>query len=132
MDSPSSGWPFWGPAEMQLVILGTGTAAPSAHRTAAGYWAEAGPVRLLMDCGAGSLHHAARFGVPWHTGTHIVISHFHHDHWGELPMWFFALRHGTLPPRTNPLMLLGPRGLAPPLELLAAASGAWGLGAGCS
>src|SRR5579872_1015241 len=72
MDCPSSGSSIWGRAEMQLVILGTGTAAPSARRTAAGYWVDAGPIHLLMDCGAGALHHAARFGVPWQTVTHVA------------------------------------------------------------
>ena len=111
-------------------MLGTGTAAPSARRTAAGYWVESGPVRLLMDCGAGTLHHAALFGVPWPTVTHVALSHFHLDHWGELPMLFFSLKHGTLPARSAPLFLIGPRGLENRLTLLAAAYGDWVLDAG--
>src|SRR5438552_11633053 len=41
------------------------------------------PVRLLMDCGAGTIHGLARFGLPWLEITHIVITHFHTDHIGE-------------------------------------------------
>ncbi|MBI4502230.1 MAG: ribonuclease Z [Gemmatimonadetes bacterium] len=115
---------------MELRVLGTGTAAPSARRTAASYYVEAGPVRLLMDCGAGTLHRAARYGVPWPALTHVAISHFHLDHWGELPMLFFSLKHGTLPPRRAPLLLIGPRGLQSRLTLLAAAYGDWVLDAG--
>ena len=106
-------------------MLGTGTVAPSPNRTAAAYWVEAGPVRLLLDCGAGTLHRAALYRIPWPSVTHVAISHFHLDHWGELPMLLFALRHGTLPPRSSPLTLLGPRGLAGRLTLLASAYGDW-------
>jgi ribonuclease BN (tRNA processing enzyme) len=114
---------------MELCVLGTGTVAPSPKRTAAASWVEAGPVRLLLDCGAGTLHRAALFQIPWPTVTHVAISHFHLDHWGELPMLLFSLRHGTLPPRSSPLMLMGPRGLVTRLTLLAGVYGDWLLNA---
>ena len=110
---------------MELVVLGTGTAAPSARRTAVAYWVEAGPARILMDCGAGTVHRLALFGIPWPTVTHVAITHFHQDHWGELPMLFFALKWGTLPSRSAPLKLIGPPGLLNRLTLLAAAFGDW-------
>jgi ribonuclease BN (tRNA processing enzyme) len=115
---------------MELVVLGSGTVAPSAERTAAAYWVEVGPVRLLMDCGAGTMHRLAKFGLPWPALTHIALTHFHMDHWGELPMLFFAMRHGTLPPRKQPLVLIGPPGLLTRLTLLAGAYGDWVLDAG--
>src|SRR5581483_3821323 len=99
------------PGMMELVVLGTGTVAPSAERTAAAYWVETGPVRLLMDCGAGTMHRLARFELPWPTLTHVALTHFHMDHWGELPMLFFAVKYGTLPARKDPLTLIGPPGL---------------------
>lgn len=107
-----------------LVVVGTGTIAPSA-RTCASYWVEAGPVRLLMDCGAGSMHRAATSGVPWKTVTHVALTHFHIDHWGELPTLIFAHRHGRLPARTEPLTIIGPKGLHTRLTLLASAYGDW-------
>ena len=115
---------------IKLIVLGTGTAAPSARRTAAAYWVETGPVKLLLDCGAGTTHRLGQFVAQWAAVTHVAISHFHQDHWGELPALFFALRHGTLPPRTDPLILIGPAGLQNRLTLLAAAYGDWVLGAG--
>ncbi|PYP37288.1 MAG: MBL fold metallo-hydrolase, partial [Gemmatimonadetes bacterium] len=45
-----------------------------------------GDLRILLDCGAGSLHRLAEFGLPWHQVTHVILTHFHPDHWGELPM----------------------------------------------
>lgn len=111
-------------------MLGSGTVAPSAGRTAPAYWVCAGGVRLLLDCGAGTLHRAAQFGVDWPGVTHVALTHFHPDHWGELPMLLFALTWGTLPPRSAPLTLLGPVGLRTRLTVLAGALGDWVLDSG--
>ena len=59
---------------MDLVTVGTGTVAPSAHRTCACHWVARGDVRVLLDCGAGSLHRLAEFGLPWQQITHVVLS----------------------------------------------------------
>lgn len=110
---------------MELTVLGSGTVAPSAQRTAAAYWVAAGGVRLLLDCGAGALHRAVAFGIAWEKLTHVALTHFHPDHWGELPLLLFALRWGTHPPRKDPLVVIGPRGLATRLTLLAGALDDW-------
>ncbi len=109
---------------MELTVLGSGTVAPSATRTAASHWVSTGPVNLLLDCGAGTLHRAAAH-VPWSAVTHVAITHFHPDHWGELPMLLFALRWGIDPPRSAPLTLIGPGGFRSRLTLMAAALGDW-------
>jgi len=110
---------------VELVVLGSGTVAPSAQRTAPAHWVTTGEVRLLLDCGAGVLHRAAQFGIPWPAVTHIALTHFHPDHWGELPMFLFALKWGTAPPRTAGLVLIGPHGLKTRLTVLAGALGDW-------
>lgn len=111
-------------------MVGSGTVAPSATRTAAACWLTAGDARLLLDCGAGTLHRLAEFRIPWPTVTHVAISHFHPDHWGELPMFLFAQKYGTLPPRQDALVVIGPRGLENRLTVLAAALGDWVLSPG--
>lgn len=113
-----------------LRVLGSGTVAPSAQRTAPAHWVEAGRVCLLLDCGAGTLHRAAAFAVPWHTVTYIAITHFHADHWGELPHYLFALRWGIEPARSAPLTLIGPVGLQDRLGHLARGFGEWVLDPG--
>lgn len=110
---------------MRLTVLGSGTVAPTPDRTAAAHWIETGDVRLLLDCGAGTLHRAASFGIPWDRATHVAISHFHIDHWAELPHLLFALQWGTEPPRSAPLAVLGPRGLRARLTLAAGAFEDW-------
>ena len=115
---------------MELVVLGSGTVAPSAYRTAPAHWVTTGEVRLLLDCGAGTLHRAAQFGIPWPAVSHIALTHFHPDHWGELPMLLFALKWGTLPARSAGVVLIGPRGLTTRLTALAGALGDWVLDPG--
>jgi ribonuclease BN (tRNA processing enzyme) len=81
---------------VDLVTVGTGTVAPSATRTSACHWVSRGNLKILLDCGAGALHRLAQFGLPWHQVTHVILSHFHPDHWGELPMLVYALKYTTV------------------------------------
>jgi ribonuclease BN (tRNA processing enzyme) len=111
-----------------LVTAGTGTVAPSARRTSAAHWVEQGEVRVLMDCGAGALHALARHGLAWERVSHVAITHFHPDHFGELPALLFALRHATR--RVQPLVVAGPAGIEGLLDRLAAAFGEWVLDPG--
>lgn len=96
---------------MRLTILGSGTVVPDGARNSAGYFIETPETRLMMDCGAGSLHALARYGLPWQRMTHLYISHFHVDHAGELASLFFAFKHALREEREEPLTIIGPRGL---------------------
>lgn len=111
-----------------LVTAGTGTVAPSASRTSAAHWVEAGSVRLLMDCGAGAMHSLARARLDWAGVTHVAITHFHADHFGELPALIFALRHATV--RKDPLVLLGPVGTVELMRRVSRGFGEWVLDPG--
>lgn len=110
---------------MELITVGTGTVAPSAGRTAACHWLARDDLRLLLDCGPGALHRLARFGLPWDRVSHVVLSHFHPDHYAELPMLVYALKYTTVPPRTEPLVILGPPGVVRLVHALADAFGPW-------
>ncbi len=110
---------------MELITVGTGTVAPSARRTCACHWVSRGELRVLLDCGAGSLHRLAEFGLPWHQVSHVILSHFHPDHWGELPMLVYALKYTTEPPRQEPFVILGPPGVVQLLRTLAEGYGDW-------
>ena len=105
--------------------MGTGTVAPSARRTAPCHWVSRGDLRVLLDCGAGALHRLAEFGLPWQHVTHVALTHFHADHFGELPMLVFALRHACEPPRKDPLVILGPAGTVRLVKALAEGFGPW-------
>ena len=104
-------------------MVGSGTLIPDPHRGAPAHWVETGRSFLLMDCGAGTLRTMARLGLPWPEISHLLVTHFHTDHVGELAPLLFALKHGRVPPRRDPLTLLGPTGLRQHLAALALAHG---------
>jgi ribonuclease BN (tRNA processing enzyme) len=108
---------------LSLVTVGTGTVAPSATRAGPAHWVERGDVRLLMDCGAGTTHGLARCGLAWEHVSHVALTHFHPDHFGELPALLFALRHATK--REEPLVLVGPAGTVRLVRSLAEGFGDW-------
>ncbi len=107
----------------EVTVLGAGTLIPDDDRRSAAHWVEAGGVRLLVDCGSGALHGTARYGLRWSQVSHIALTHFHTDHVGDLAPFLWALRHGSRPPRQQPLVLLGPPGTKSFLHRLAGAFG---------
>ncbi len=98
---------------------------PDARRASACYWVEQADTRILVDCGAGALQGLARFALPWGAIDHLIISHFHADHIGEIPALIFALRHGLEVPRTTSLHVWGPPGSERVFDAWAAAFGPW-------
>jgi ribonuclease BN (tRNA processing enzyme) len=95
---------------MDLTIIGCGTAAPEPHRVCSGFLLETHGVSMLLDCGGGVVHNMARIGVEWQSITHLALTHFHNDHIGDVPLLFFAWKHGMRPARTEPLTVIGPKG----------------------
>src|SRR5690606_2074558 len=95
---------------VQLTCIGTGTAAPEPDRVCSGYLLEGHGLRMLFDCGPGVVHRMAQLGVDWQSITHLCLTHFHNDHIGDVPMLFFAWKHGMRPARSTQLEVLGPKG----------------------
>jgi len=110
---------------MRLVTVGTGTVVPDAERASACHWLESESTGILVDCGAGAVQGLARAGLPWGGLQHLLISHFHTDHIGEIPSLLFALRHGLQPPRQLPLDIWGPKGTRRLFDAIARALGSW-------
>jgi ribonuclease BN (tRNA processing enzyme) len=110
---------------VKLRILGSGTLLPDAVHGSPAHWIEEEGHRILVDCGAGTLRTLARLGLPWKRITHLLLTHFHTDHVGDLAPLLFALKHGASRERTMPLTVLGPRGLVRHLNGLAEAHGAF-------
>ena len=110
---------------MQLTVIGSGTISLSPTRGCAAYLVKAGDLRILFDCGPGAAHTMARHNLDWWGVTHIVLTHFHLDHIGDLPTLIFAWRHARLEPRTAPLMIIGPGGTTELIARWSSALGDW-------
>src|SRR4029434_2427685 len=95
---------------MKITTVGTGTAAPHAKRVQSGALIEVGAVRLLIDCGSAVVTRMAELGIRWQDITHVANTHFHADHTSDLATLIYAWRYGQLPPKTDPVELIGPPG----------------------
>ncbi|HEX9565401.1 MAG TPA: ribonuclease Z [Gemmatimonadaceae bacterium] len=108
---------------MRLITVGTGTAAPHPRRVQSGALVESETVRLLVDCGSGVVNRMAELGLPWPSITHVALTHFHADHTSDLATLIYGWRYGLLPPRAEPVQILGPAGLVARVEAMRAAYG---------
>lgn len=90
--------------------LGTGTVAFSPARSCSGYLVQTDEILLLMDCGSGITRRLAELEIEWQRITHIAITHFHLDHYADIPTLLYAFRYGMLPVRSAPLEIIGPIG----------------------
>lgn len=94
-----------------LTVVGSGTLVPSGRRSSPCHLLEGEDTRVLLDAGPGAVHGLARHGKPWWKITHVVLTHYHTDHFGDLPHLLFALKWASPAPRRRPLRVLGPPGL---------------------
>ena len=101
-----------------LTVIGSGTLVPSGDRSSPCHLVEWGEMRLLLDVGPGAVHGLARLRKPWWEVSHVVLSHYHADHIGDLAHLLFALRWATPAPRGRPLHIFGPPGLNDRVEAL--------------
>jgi len=69
---------------MRLTVLGTGSAMPVPDRAQTGYLLEADDRRLLLDCGAGTLHRLAGTDAGYEGVGTVLLSHHHLDHVADL------------------------------------------------
>lgn len=116
-------------AGVRVRILGAGTLIPDdAHRSAChlvqGPPGDDGPEwALLLDCGFGAVHGFSRFGIDPRTISHLVLSHFHLDHVGDVAPLLFTYTFAPPEPRSTPFTVVGPEGVGEHFERLAATYG---------
>lgn len=95
---------------MRLTIVGCSPAWPNPGGAQSGYLVEGGG-RLLLDCGLGVLS-SLRRREPWPLVDAIVLTHFHLDHWGDIPSWVFGASFGPGRDATPPQLWVPPGGRA--------------------
>lgn len=103
---------------MKLVVVGSGTSLPHAHRASTAHWLETEAGTLLLDISADAPHRMAAEQLDWPNLDAIWISHFHLDHMGGLAPFLFGTRNAPqTQQRRKPLSIYGPTGFT---KLLAA------------
>ena len=94
---------------MEVTFLGTGDAFGSGGRLQACVSVRVAGFLALIDCGATSLIAMRRAGVDPGTVDAVLVSHFHADHFGGLPL---LVLDAQFTKRTRPLAIAGPPGIA--------------------
>jgi ribonuclease BN (tRNA processing enzyme) len=107
---------------VKLVMLGTGTLVPSASQASAGVAILHDGAVYLFDLGRGVLGRMVQAGLDPLGLRRLHLTHLHPDHCCDLVPLLFALSYAPRPPRTDPLTVVAPVGLA---DLLGHLQAAW-------
>ncbi|RKY00505.1 MAG: hypothetical protein DRP55_05635 [Spirochaetes bacterium] len=92
-----------------LIIFGSGTCEPSLRRSPPGYLILTDNLKVLIDCGSGTIKRMLRFGVTYLNLDLILITHHHPDHISDLVPLIFASKYSE-PPRRKDLTILSGKG----------------------
>lgn len=97
---------------MRLIVLGSGSCAPTARRGSSGLLLEAAGRLILLDGGAGVVEKMARTGLFYGDLDAVFYTHEHADHTAGIIPLLFALNYTPGFERTRPLPVFGPGGTA--------------------
>jgi len=75
------------PSQNSIIILGSSSGFPQAHRASSGYLLKIGERSTLLDCGGGVTSSFLRTGIDPLQVDRVFISHTHPDHVCELPLF---------------------------------------------
>jgi len=110
---------------MKIILLGTGTPAPSLKRQSSGYLIKVGSDLIVMDHGPGAHHRLIESGHRAVDVSHVFISHLHYDHCMDYPRLVLQ-RWDQGADRIPDLKVFGPPPIARMTELLFGDDGVYG------
>jgi ribonuclease BN (tRNA processing enzyme) len=90
----------------EVLFIGTSDAFGSGGRRQSAYLVRAPAGTVLMDCGTTTDTGLATLGIERDEIDTIILSHFHADHFGGIPLFLLAALHQDC--RTHPLRIAGP------------------------
>ncbi len=93
---------------LDVCLLGTGGFMPLPHRHLTSLLTRYQGSSLMIDCGEGTQVALRRAGLSPNPIDAICFTHYHGDHIGGLPGLLLTMGNAD---RTEPLTLIGPRGL---------------------
>ena len=96
--------------DIRVTLLGTGTPVPIINRFGPSILVEAGPEKLLFDCGRGCPIRLQQKGVRL-SDVKLFLTHLHSDHLnGIVDLWLTGWLGPPWGQRVSPLVLFGPEG----------------------
>ena len=105
----------------EVVLIGTSDAFGAGGRRQSAVLLRGSGGTLLMDCGATTGSGLNALGIDRSEIDAIVVSHFHADHFGGIPLLMLAALYEDA--RRRPLRIAGPPGVEARVRGLAAAMG---------
>ena len=93
---------------LDICLLGTGGMMPLPHRWLTSLMARYNGTGILIDCGEGTQIAMKEKGWSPKPIDVICFTHFHADHISGLPGMLLTMGNAE---RTNPLLMIGPKGL---------------------
>jgi ribonuclease Z len=91
---------------LHAILLGTGIPIPNPERATASTLIVAGGKTFMVDTGFNSVSRLAENG--YQRVDHVLYTHFHIDHYGDLDRLFFSRGGGGA--ESEPLSVMGPKG----------------------
>jgi len=95
----------------RLILLGTGTCQIQADRMASSVLLELEATRVVYDMGRGICQRLHELGLKNNDVEHVVLSHFHPDHFSDLVPFLCSASWSRIDHRTKDLHLYGPTGV---------------------
>ena len=114
-----------GKTKTKVTILGSGTCVPSLKRSSAAAHVKTGASQILLDIGAGTIRRLLEAGYGVFDISHVLITHFHPDHTGELVSFLFSNKYPDSSLRVHPLTLVGGPGFSEFFKGMEGVYGAW-------
>lgn len=96
---------------IEVIILGSGTCAPSIRRAGPSACLKASGQTFMIDSAAGTLRQMVMAGIPYDSIDTILYTHFHPDHIGEFVPFIFATKYAPGYNRSSPVMIFAAQGL---------------------
>lgn len=93
---------------MEVILLGTGSPLPSAHRAGPATLVKAGGTNLLVDCGRGVIMRLTAAGLGAPALAAVLLTHMHSDHITDLND--IITSHWVMNPAPATLKIYGPKG----------------------
>jgi ribonuclease BN (tRNA processing enzyme) len=105
----------------EVVFIGTSDAFGAGGRRQSAVLSRGARGSLLIDCGTTTNSGLTELGIERDEIDAVVVSHFHADHFGGVPLFVLAARY--IDERRKPLLVAGPPDIERRVRALAAALG---------